>query len=119
MEGRRMAVFKLAGVTFRQELLRRIYDDLWTVVGRADEIELDLLPEPSNPYDPSAVKVVVNAPASHAGQVGYVPAELCEKVLAALRQNRVGRIRFADMGAGRGGNVYAKIGLAARRETTP
>jgi hypothetical protein len=113
-----MAVLKLAGVTFRQELLRRIYDEVWTE-GRADEIDLDLVPEPSNPHDPNAIRVVCNAPASYAGHVGYVPATEAPRVLAALRANRIGRVRFAEMNAGRGGNVWAKIGLAARRETTP
>lgn len=113
-----MAVLKLAGVTFRQELLRRIYDDLWTE-GRAEEIDLDLIFEPSNPHDPNAVRVVCNAPATHAGTVGYIPAESAFRVSEAMRHGRIGRVRFADMNVGGGGNVYAKIGLAACREATP
>lgn len=113
-----MAVLRLAGVTFRQDLLRRIYDDLWTE-GRADEIELDLIFEPSNPHDENAVRVVVNAPKDYAGAVGYIPADSSYKVAEALRQGRVGRVRFTDMGAGGGGNVYAKIGLGASKGAPP
>lgn len=113
-----MAVLRLAGVSFRQELLRRIYDELWTT-GREDEIALDLVFEPSNPHDENAVRVVVDAPKTHAGTVGYVPAESAFRVSEAMRAGRVGRVRFADMGAGGGGNVYAKIGLAAARGQTP
>lgn len=55
----------------------------------------ELIPEPDNPYDPNAIKVVVN------GQhVGYIKAGFCSHLLRVIREGRIERIRCI-IGGGR------------------
>jgi hypothetical protein len=72
---------RVAGTQARQ-------DAVWRVVGppvpEEDDRphwhgEAELLPEPSNPYDPSAVRVEVEGE-----MVGYVPRELAARVQPAV-----------------------------------
>jgi hypothetical protein len=58
--------FKVAGAHYREEALQ---SDAF-----APGSPLTLVPEPDNPHDPQAIKVLDATEAEH---VGYVPAELC------------------------------------------
>ena len=47
----------------------------------------ELIPEPTNPHDPNAIKVVID------GQlVGYVKAGSCTQILKLMKENRIARI---------------------------
>lgn len=47
----------------------------------------ELVPEPDNPYDPKAIKVVVDGE-----HVGYIKAGSCAHLLKVLRENRIKKI---------------------------
>lgn len=48
---------------------------------------VELRPEPDNPYDPNAIKVIVD------GQhIGYIKKGSCSRVLKAINENRIQRI---------------------------
>ena len=49
--------------------------------------KIDLIPEPDNPFDPNAIKVVVDEQ-----HVGYIKRGSCAHLLKLLRENRVGKI---------------------------
>lgn len=47
----------------------------------------ELIPEPTNPHDPNAIKVVID------GQhVGYIKAGSCARILKLMKENRIARI---------------------------
>lgn len=47
----------------------------------------ELIPEPTNPHDPNAIKVVID------GQlVGYVKTGSCARILKLIKENRIARI---------------------------
>jgi len=47
----------------------------------------ELIPEPTNPHDPNAIKVVID------GQlVGYVKSGSCARILKLIKENRIARI---------------------------
>lgn len=52
-----------------------------------------VVPEPDNPYDPNAIKVVLEGV-----HVGYIKAGSCAHLLKVLRENRIGRIAFEVAG---------------------
>ena len=55
---------------------------------------VELVPEPDNPYDPNAIKVVVD------GQhVAYIKRGSCSRILKALREGTIHRI-ICEMGGG-------------------
>lgn len=70
---------KIAGVTFegRQEILRRLLKGADT-----REVLIQLVPEPKNPHDSNAIKVLAG-PKKEC--LGYVPRDTNEVVLEALR----------------------------------
>ena len=47
----------------------------------------EIIPEPDNPTDPKAIKVVVDGM-----HVGYIKAGSCAHLLKALRENRINKI---------------------------
>lgn len=53
-----------------------------------------LVPEPDNPYDPNAIKVLVNGI-----HVGYIKAGSCAHLLKVIREERIGQIQII-MGGG-------------------
>lgn len=55
----------------------------------------ELIPEPDNPYDPNAIKVVVDSQ-----HVGYIKAGSCSHLLRVIREGRIERIR-CTIGGGR------------------
>lgn len=59
-----------------------------------------LIPEPDNPYDSNAVKVVIDG-----NHVGYIKAGSCARILKLLREDRIQRIE-AEVGGGKYKLVY-------------
>lgn len=55
----------------------------------------ELVPEPDNPYDPNAVKVVVDN-----NHVGYIKSGSCKHILNLLKENRIGKID-CEIGGGK------------------
>lgn len=58
---------KIAGVKFRQKELGELYEADWNA------LEINLVPEPDNKYDPNAVMIMANH--TH---IGYLPAMVAE-----------------------------------------
>lgn len=50
-------------------------------------VRTELVPEPDNPYDPNAIKVVVDG-----AHVGYIKRGSCAHLLKLISENRIGRI---------------------------
>lgn len=71
---------------------------IWKYDFHADEVEL--VPEPDNPYDPNAIKVMIDG--SH---VGYIKAGSCVHLLKVLREGRLGKIEAIV-----GGGPYKYVG---------
>lgn len=67
-------LFRLNGATFRPAECQTI------VAALQPGNFLTLEPEPSNPYDPNAVKIIFGLGA----HIGYVSKEACEDVLAVI-----------------------------------
>lgn len=53
----------------------------------------ELIPEPSNPQDPNAIKVIVDGI-----HIGYIKAGSCSHVLKLLRENRIKKIECTICG---------------------
>lgn len=54
-----------------------------------DDYVTELVEEPTNKYDPNAIKVIVD------GQhIGYIPAKKCAKVKSILHSGKVKEIRY-------------------------
>ena len=58
-----------------------------------DGMEVELVPEPDNKYDPNAVKVVVGG-----HHIGYIPKEKCLEVLELLSSGRIERMSYDLIG---------------------
>lgn len=50
-------------------------------------IKTELIPEPTNPHDPNAIKVIVDGE-----HVGYIKAGSCSRLLKLISENRIERI---------------------------
>lgn len=69
----------------------------------------ELLPEPNNPHDPNAIKVMID------GQhVGYIKAGSCTRILKLIKEDRIARIE-SKIG---GGNykMYWNDGISVNAE---
>lgn len=64
-------------------------------------IKVELVPEPDNPHDPKAVKVVVDGL-----HVGYIKAGSCSRVLRMLAEDRIQKI---DVKVGGGRYKYLAV----------
>lgn len=53
----------------------------------------ELIPEPTNEYDPNAIKVVIDGE-----HVGYIKAGSCSRVLKMIRENRIEKIESKIVG---------------------
>ena len=58
-----------------------------------DGMEVELIPEPDNKYDPNAVKVVIGG-----HHIGYIPKEKCLEVLELLSSGRIERMSYDLIG---------------------
>lgn len=55
--------------------------------------QTELIPEPTNQYDPNAIKVVIGGV-----HVGYIKAGSCKHVLKLIAENRINKIDCSIMG---------------------
>ena len=62
--------------------------------------KVELLPEPENPYDPNAIKVIVDNE-----HVGYIKKGSCKHLLKVISEDRIGGID-CDIGGGNYKYVY-------------
>lgn len=60
----------------------------------------EVIPEPDNPYDPKAIKVIIDGK-----HVGYIKSGACPHLLKVINENRVRRI-LCSIGGGRYKEVY-------------
>lgn len=82
---------KVVGVTFenRQEILKQVYES-----GGRPEVRLVM--EPTNPYDPFAVKVEFLAGGGWK-HVGYIPKAVSEEVTLALQRGEIKKVEFGKV----------------------
>lgn len=73
-----MLEFYVAGVQFRPE-------GATTIKNLEEGDELDLVPEPTNKYDPNAIQIVADGK-----HIGYVPRKFSAEVAAMLEVGTVG-----------------------------
>lgn len=71
---------------------------VWKYDFCADKVEL--VPEPDNPQDPNAIKVIIDGL-----HVGYIKAGTCAHLLKVLREGRLGKIEAIV-----GGGPYKYVG---------
>ena len=64
---------KAAGIKFHQAELSQLYPKDWA------NLEIELVPEPENQYDPNAIKIMVDDL-----HVGYVPAIIAQAMAKQL-----------------------------------
>ncbi|NYF18548.1 hypothetical protein HDC37_003413 [Microbacterium sp. AK009] len=69
----------MQGESFRRDAMRRLFDELGLPAGGVTQQTAHLEPEPSNPYDLNAVKVVIRG-----WHIGYVPNEISAEVATVL-----------------------------------
>ncbi len=67
-------------------------------------MQTELIPDPTNPYDPNAIKVIVGGEF-----VGYIKAGSCKHVLKLIAENRIEKID-CEIGGGKYIRVYYEDG---------
>lgn len=72
--------------------------------------EAELEPEPDNPHDPNAIKVLANGLV-----VGYIKAGSCARVLKRIREDRIERMTI-QFGGGRGKILVQDIDNSVKRQ---
>lgn len=70
---------EVQGESFRRDAVRRLFDELGLPAGGVTQQTAHLEPEPSNPYDPNAIKVVIRG-----WHIGYVPNEISGEMATVL-----------------------------------
>lgn len=70
----------------KQIILKKLIDEnIYQYIFNPGNVEL--IPEPSNPYDPNAIKVLISGE-----HVGYIKAGSCSRVLKLIKENRIENI---------------------------
>jgi len=75
----RWGEIEVQGESFRRDAVRRLFEKLGLPEGGVTQQTAHLVPEPSNPYDRNAIKVVIGG-----WHIGYVPNELSAEVATVL-----------------------------------
>jgi cell division protein FtsB len=57
------------------------------------DLPAELVPEPSNPYDPNAIRVEIGGIA-----IGYIPKENCIGLLSAMSHNKIENVAYTTEG---------------------
>lgn len=96
--GRGWQDMEVAGESYRRAEIARVFLGLARPEGGVTMQEATLVPEPKNPHDRNAVKVIVRGE-----HVGYVPGEASAQVAAACK--RLGRSRAAKVPA----RIWARV----------
>ena len=68
---------KIAGVKFRQSELGEMYGEDW------NKVEVQLVPEPTNAYDPNAIAIYANDI-----QLGYIPAMVATHLSKSINEGK-------------------------------
>lgn len=68
---------KLAGVSFRQKELDKLYGENW------NKVDIEVVPEPENKFDKNAVAVYANDV-----HVGYIPALVAPHIKSLIDQEQ-------------------------------
>lgn len=68
----------------KQELIDTCNTDINIYKQTVEDKQIELIPDPDNPHDPNAVKVLLGGQ-----QIGYVPAESCAHVLELMQSDRI------------------------------
>ena len=107
----KVVTHKIAGTSFRQEALQamgeknpeynltkrellKLYPNGVTVYEYIFEPRrAHLVPEPENPEDPNAIKVVIDG-----AHVGYIKAGSCAHIRRLMRESRIGKIEARIIG---------------------
>jgi hypothetical protein len=82
---------KIAGVTFegRQGILKTLYES-------KAKPDVRLIQEPTNPYDPNAVKVEFKV-AEEWRHVGYIEKKVSEEVTKSLQDGSIEKVEFEQI----------------------
>ena len=85
---KKLVKFNVKGTSFngRQAILEQILEG--KNVAKCIAI---LVPEPDNPFDKNAIKVCVLDMENELQQIGYVPKEICEEFLLAIKTKIVAK----------------------------
>lgn len=75
----RWGEIEVQGESFRRDAVRRLFDELGLPAGGVTQQAAHLEPEPSNPYDRNAVKVVIRG-----WHIGYIPNEISAEVATVV-----------------------------------
>ena len=96
--------FGIAGVTFngRQELLEKLWLEAYE---SGDRRMVELVPEPENKYDANAVRIDVNMNGIKK-DIGYVPKDINQNVLALLKDDRIKYARLIKVGKVPDKNIF-------------
>lgn len=84
----------------KKELIEEGYENERVYQYEFYPIKTELIPEPDNPYDPNAIKVMVDN--TH---VGYIKSGSCSHILKVLKEDRIEKIECKI-----GGGKYKYIG---------
>lgn len=101
---------KIAGVKFHREELDKLYEADW------NEINIELEPEPSNQYDPNAIKILASGL-----HIGYIPGMASLAVTNMLKDGQMECAliyitnRHEGRAAGKGGKGIRTAKIALRR----
>lgn len=68
---------KVAGVKFRQKELDELYEVSW------NDVQIELEPEPTNEYDPNAIKIYASLK-----HIGYIPAMVAPHINQMLKDGK-------------------------------
>lgn len=79
----------------KKELINEGYENERIYQFEFYPIKTELIPEPDNPHDPNAIKVVIDGVL-----VGYIKSGSCSRVHKLLRENRIKKID-AEIGGGK------------------
>lgn len=83
----------------KRDLIEEYLTDQRIYEREIDVIRAELVPEPDNPHDPKAIKVLLD------GQhVGYIKAGSCTHLLKVIREDRIQKIECQA-----GGGKYKKV----------
>lgn len=79
----------------KRELIDDYLTDEYIYEREIDVVRVELVPEPDNPHDPKAIKVILDG-----YHVGYIKAGSCTHLLKVIREDRIQKIT-CEAGGGR------------------
>ena len=77
----------------KQELIDTCNVDVNIYKQTIEDKQVELLPDPQNPYDPNAIRVLLGGE-----MIGYIPADSCAHVLDLIQSGRIISIAYTVQG---------------------